>query len=175
MSADTNPVDGDTALGGRITGWADWASKVREVLALAADQRASLLMLDTDFTQWPLGEIACVESLEQWSLRHSQVHCTLLARDWTAFPRQHPRWLRWRGTWAHKVSCKAVAEEDISSLQPLRPTLVLQGVMGLQLLDTDAGVGLWSQRPAQLHEWWQFGDAISQRSAESMPVTTVGL
>ncbi|RZL10853.1 MAG: hypothetical protein EOP40_04870 [Rubrivivax sp.] len=162
--------------GGRIEGWTAWAERVREVLALAGSQPASLMMVDEDFAQWPLGDIACVQSFEQWSLASSRgMRCTLLAHRWDEFARRHPRWLRWRATWSHKVECRGWHEEDLSSMVNPKPMLILQGTMGLQMLDVERGTGLWSRRPAALSEWWQFGDAISQRSIETMPVTTAGL
>lgn len=169
------PDDLDDSTGGRIEGWADWSGRVREVLALAAKAPASLLMLDINFDRWPLGEVACVQCFEQWALNHRHGHCTLVAQDWRNFAQHHPRWLRWRAAWSHKVHCKSIPEEELSSLQSLRPILVLEGGMGVQMLDPESGRGLWSRRPSTLMDWWRLGDAISQRSIEAMPVTTVGL
>lgn len=170
------PADGDAEEGGRIDGWKDWAARVREALSLAGAQPASLMMVDEDFSQWPLGETACVQGFEQWSLGSSRgMRCTLLARRWDDFAQRHPRWLRWRATWSHKVECRGWHDEELSSLLVPKPMLVLQGAIGLQMLDVERGTGLWSRRPATLVEWWQMGDAISQRSVETMPVTTAGL
>ncbi len=178
MSRPDAPQDEDQAEteGGRIEGWTDWAERVREVLALAGEQPASLMMIDEDFAHWPLGEIASVQALERWSLASSRgMRCSLLAHTWDDFARRHPRWLRWRATWAHKVECRGWQQEELSSMLMPKPTLILQGTMGLQMLDAEHGIGLWSRRPATLAGWWQLGDAISQRSVETMPVTTAGL
>ncbi|HIV70021.1 MAG TPA: hypothetical protein H9903_03725 [Candidatus Aquabacterium excrementipullorum] len=160
---------------GRLDGWGAWSDAVRALLAQAASEPASLLMFDEDYVHWPLGEKACVDALEQWALGGRQLHCTMLATDWQHVPRQHPRWLRWRVTWAHKLSCRALPDDEQSALQSLRPMLVLEGRLGISLLDTEHGTGIWSRAPSTLREWWQGGDAISQRSIDAMPATTLGL
>ena len=160
---------------GRLDGWGAWSDAVRALLAEAAAQPGALLMFDADYSQWPLGEKACVDALEQWALGGRHLHCTMLAADWAHVPRQHPRWLRWRTTWAHKLSCKVLPEDEAPTFQSLRPMLVLEGKLGISLLDAEHGTGLWSRLPSTLREWWQAGDVISQRSIDAMPATTLGL
>lgn len=160
---------------GRLDGWGAWSEAVQALLAHAAREPASLLMLDEDYAHWPLGERACVEALGQWALGGRQLHCTMLADDWHDVPKRHPRWLRWRAAWTHKVSCKSLPEDEQSALQSLRPLLVLEGKLGISLLDAEHGTGIWSRAPSTLREWWQAGDAISQRSIDAMPATTLGL
>lgn len=160
---------------GRLDGWGAWSDAVRAALAEAAARPASLMMFDEDYAHWPLGERACVEALAQWALGGRALHCTMLASDWQHVPKQHPRWLRWRVSWAHKLSCKVLPEDEQSALQSARPMLVIEGRLGIQLLDAEHGTGLWSRVPSTLREWWQAGDAISQRSIDAMPATTLGL
>lgn len=170
------PWDDQAHDSGRLDGWTAWSQAVQGALALGASSGSALLLMDEDYSHWPLGEPGAVEALAQWVLgsgRH--VTCTLLARDWQGVARQHPRWVRWRAPWAHRVVCRQVPEDELTSLQALRPTLVVQGRLGLQLLDTEHGVGQWTRRAATLSEWWQLGDAISQRSIDAMPITTLGL
>lgn len=169
------PWPGGEAEGGHLEGWAAWAEHVRALLAMAETQAASLICLDEDFEHWPLGERACVASLEQWALAHRHSQCHMLALDWSKVGRRHPRWVQWRAPWGHRVHCRQISEDEQSSLQVFRPLLVLQGVMGLRMLDTERGIAVWSRRPAVLAEWWHEGDAILQRSQEAMPVTTLGL
>ena len=149
---------------------------MRGLLDLAADRQVSMLAVDDDFSQWPLGERGCVESLQRWALSSpAGGRFLMLARQWDAVPRHHPRWARWLPTWDHKVSRKALLDEEQSSLQIVRPMLVLQGVGGMQMLDPERGIGRWSCHDADLSAWWHLGDAISQRSENAMPVTTLGL
>lgn len=166
--------DGQTD-SGRLDGWGAWAAAVRRALEDAARHPADLFLFDEDYTRWPLGEKACVDAFETWALARRSGHCTLLARSWEQVPRLHPRWLRWRGPWGHRITCKALVEEEQSAWLLLRPTLLVRDRLGLQLLDSERGAGLWTRRAGQLAEWWQLGDAISQRSVDAMPVTTLGL
>lgn len=160
---------------GRLDGWGAWADAVRALLAEAGEHPASLLMFDADYSHWPLGELACVQALEQWALGGRHLHCTMLAGQWQHVPQQHPRWMRWRVIWAHKLSCKSLPDDEQSAWQRLHPMLVLEGRLGISLLDEEHGTGIWSRSPSTLREWWQGGDAISQRSIDAMPATTLGL
>jgi hypothetical protein len=166
---------GGDAEGGHLEGWAAWADYVRALLDMASMQAASMICVDEDFSHWPLGERACVASLEQWALVSKQTQCAMIARDWSEVARRHPRWVQWRTLWNHRVPCRVLLGEEQSSMQNPRPMLVLQGVMGLQLLDADRGTAVWSRRPSALAGWWHQCDAILQRSQEGMPVTTLGL
>lgn len=175
MDATRIPWDDPEAEGGRLDGWAAWALAVRALLSEAAAHPTDLFLFDDDYTRWPLGEAGCVDSLEHWALSGRARHLTLLARQWDAVPRQHPRWVRWRAPWGHRVSCKSLPENEESAWQTLRPMMVLKDRLGIELLDTEHGIGHWSRRPATLQEWWRSGDAISQRSVDALPVTTLGL
>lgn len=160
---------------GRIEGWPEWAELVRAAVAEAAATSSSLWLQDDDFAHWPIGERACVESFDQWVLSGRQVHATLVALRWDGFVKAHPRWLRWRTTWVHKVDCLVFPEDQISSLEGFRPTLVVKDRLLMQLLDAERGVGVWTRNPASLQAAWHQCDAISQRSLDSGVSTTLGL
>jgi hypothetical protein len=166
---------GGDAEGGRFEGWPAWAEHVRALLAVAAQHPADLLCLDHDFSHWPLGERGVVDSLGQWALASRHMQCTMVAMNWEHVAALHPRWVQWRTPWSHKVPCRTLDAPEQASLQMLRPMLILRGVLGLQLIDDNRGTAVWTRRPAELAQWWQTGDAILQRSVETLPVTTLGL
>ncbi len=157
---------------GRIDGWRDFEDRLRAALAMGITEPADWRLCDPDFVPWPLGERAIVEVLQQGVLAHPRTRWTLLAARFDEFPRKHPRWLAWRQDWTHRVRCLQANEEDAPQL---RPMLLWPGRLGLRLLDGVSGRGVWSTDPATLHVWQADFDVISQRSAEAMPGTTLGL
>lgn len=157
---------------GRIDGWRDFEDRLRAGLAMGTTEPADWRLSDPDFAQWPLGERAIVEVLQQGVLAHPRTTLTLLAARFEAFARQHPRWLAWRQDWSHRVHCLQANDEDVPQL---RPMLLWPGRLGLRLLDPLSGRGVWSTDPATLHVWQTDFDVISQRSTEAMPRTTLGL
>jgi hypothetical protein len=157
---------------GRIDGWPDFIDRVRAAMAMAAAQPSALWLCDSDFGRWPMGERSVMEAFHQWGLASRVATCTLVAATLDEIPRKHPRWVAWRGTWSHRVKCYLADPDQASSLAP---TFILEGQVGLRLLDPVSGRGLWSRKPADLHEWRQEGDVILQRCSEALPPTTLGL
>ncbi|RZL03316.1 MAG: hypothetical protein EOP36_05445 [Rubrivivax sp.] len=167
--AATDP--GEPALG-RIDGWPDFIDRVRAAMAMAAAQPVSLYLCDADFSRWPLGERSVMEAFQQWGLSSRVPRCVLVAATLDEVPRRHPRWVAWRGTWAHRVKCHLADPDQAPSLMP---TLLLEGQLGLRVLDPISGRGIWSRRPSDLAEWRQEADVILQRCSEALPPTTLGL
>ena len=166
------PAPAAVPISGRIDGWRDFIDRVRTALVAGTETAADWRLSDPDFAQWPLGERAIVDVLQQAVLTHPGTRFTLLAGQFDAFPRRHPRWLTWRQTWSHRVRCLQVDEDDAPRL---RPMLLWPGRMGLRVLDDVSGRGVWTTDAATLHVWLDDFDVISQRSAEAMPGTTLGL
>jgi len=160
---------------GRIEGWSAWAECVRAAIAEAADTSSALYLQDPDFARWPLGERACVESFDRWVLLRGRASATLVALGWDAVVRQHPRWLRWRAPWGHRVSCLSLPDDQISSIEGFAPMLLLEGRLALQIVDTEHGLGHWSRDASTVRAMWHQGDAISQRSLDSGISATLGL
>ena len=168
----TSASDSNDQAFGRIDGWPDFVDRVRAAMAMAASQPVSLSMSDADFSHWPLGERTVMEAFHQWGLNSRVANCVLVAATLDEIPRRHPRWVAWRGTWAHRVKCHLTDPDQAPSLMP---TLLLKGQLGLRLLDPGSGRGLWSRRPSDLSEWQQDFDVILQRCSEALPPTTLGL
>jgi hypothetical protein len=157
---------------GAIASWRDFEDRVGAAMAWAATQPCDIVMVDPDFARWPVGARGVMAAFEQWALLSRATHCTLVARDWTGFARAHPRWVAWRGLWAHRVRCLEAPEELASQLLP---TLLVGRTMGLRVLEPLRGHGTWSRDPAALGAWAADVDAILQRSIEALPPTTLGL
>ncbi|RTL28871.1 MAG: hypothetical protein EKK47_14440 [Burkholderiales bacterium] len=163
-------LDGEQS--GQISSWRDFQDRLRAAMAMAATQATDLTMVDIDFVHWPLGERSVMEALHQWSLLTKGTHCQLLAAHYDAFPRHHPRWVAWRGTWAHRIKCWQASEELATSLLPM---FVLHGSIGLKLNEPLHGTGVWTRDRGVLRTWLSEVDAILQRSHEALPPTTLGL
>jgi len=160
---------------GRIEGWPAWAEHVRAALQEAAEHASDLCLQDPDFAHWPLGERACVENFERWVLAPGRARATFVALEWSAVVRQHPRWLRWRTPWGHRVACLTLPEDQISSMAGFAPLLLIQGRLALQIVDAEHGIGHWSRDASAVRALWLQGDAISQRSLDSGISATLGL
>lgn len=160
------------ASGGRIDGWREFSERVSSVLSWAADKALDLTMSDADFHAWPLGERAVVSALDAWALAHTGTTLHMLLASGDVLGRVHPRWVSWRQTHGHRVHAALAPDEFVEQV----PTMLLLGdVLGLRMLDTRLGAGVWSSDRATLHAWREGVDVILQRSTCSLPVTTLGL
>ena len=92
-------------LEGKFSGPVAFSDLVRRALAAAATQGwPEIILSDPDFRDWPLGERAVSQSLNLWA--RSGRKFTMLATNYDAMHRQHPRFVTWRQTWSHLVNCR---------------------------------------------------------------------
>ncbi len=155
----------------RLDGRKAFHAAVRVALAEAAAAGwRDLWLCDPDFANWPLGERSVVESLTQWA--GSQRRLTLLALHFDEVARRHARWAQWRRQWAHVVQCRALQELQADDVPVM---LHASGALTLRLLDPLRYQGIVSRRAADGLEARETIDAISQRSVEAFPGTTLGL
>lgn len=156
---------------GRFSGREDFQALVRAGLACAAQEGwRELILSDADFWDWPLGELAVIESLTAWVRQGQRI--TLLARSYDEIVRRHPRFVRWRSTWDHKVSCRRCAGYDPSDV----PSLLWAPQWTLQRLDAERCTGVSGAEPERrvllkekMDEW------LLRRSTPGFPSTTLGL
>jgi hypothetical protein len=155
----------------RVAGRDDFHAAVRATLAeAAAEGWRGLWLCDPDFADWPLGEAGVIESLTQWA--GAERRLTLLALHYDEIARRHPRWVLWRRLWAHRVRCRALPE-----LQPDDVPVMLHaaGALTLRLLDPSRFRGTISRQASEGVRARGLIDAISQRSIEAFPASTLGL
>ena len=104
---------------------------MRQALATAAQEGWSrILLCDTDFADWPLGDREVVAALNAWSARGRSLH--LLARDYSVLRQTHPRFVQWRITWSHLVEAQACASASADEL----PSVLWSPGWTLERLDT---------------------------------------
>lgn len=154
-----------------ITTRNEFQEALRSAFGQAADAGASEIWLsDPDFADWPLGERRVIEYLTHWA--HSRRRLTLLARSFDEIARRHGRWTEWRRQWSHVVDCRSNGDLVASEF----PTICLvPGVISVRLVDRIQHRGMASHEPADALECREAIDAVSQRSVEAFPATTLGL
>jgi hypothetical protein len=171
----TNNESGDSSTApelpqGRFEGREAFRQNVRDALACAAREGwRELILSDADFHDWPLGERAVVDSLNDWA--RSGRTLVMLARSYDEVQRSHPRFVTWRKTWAHIIDCRRCARGDSAAL----PSLLWSTGWVMRRLDPDHCTGVCTTAPEprlaareSLKEW------LGQ-SAPGFPVTTLGL
>lgn len=156
---------------GRFEGRVAFQQLVRDALATAARQGwREIILSDAHFQDWPLGERAVSESLQAWA--RSGGSLTILAGRYDDIRRCHARFVRWRGTWDHIVTCRASPAADPLSF----PSVIWSPGWVLQRLDPVRCVGVCGSEPQRrvgvqemLHEW------VRSKSSPGFPATTLGL
>ena len=96
---------------GRFASRETFIQLVRDALATAArDGWGEIVVSDANFHDWPLGERAVVESLQNWARTGRRF--TMLAGSYDEVIRRHARFVRWRGTWDHIITCRRAGSAD---------------------------------------------------------------
>lgn len=142
------------------------------LLQAASRGRHDLVLCDADFEAWPLGEAAAVDAFNAWALAAGNTHAVILAAQFDAWPRLHPRWIRWRMPWSHRIRCLQAPDELAGDLPR---ALLLPGCAGLEVLDTAQWRGVVTRERVRLARLKEQTDAISQRSGDAFPPTSLGL
>ncbi len=155
----------------RIAGRSEFQAAVRAAFAEAgAAGWHQITLCDADFAMWPLNEPVVIDCLTAWVDARRHLH--LLALDYDEVLRRHPRFVRWRVQWAHAVQARALVEVQPADV----PTLLhAPGALALRLLDPLRQQGRVSRLASDIASDGELIDAISQRSIEAFPPTTIGL
>ena len=158
-------------LEGRFNGPTAFAELIRQAFAHAADAGCRELTLsDATFFDWPLGERAVIDSLNAWARPGRKF--TMLAKNYDAVVRKHPRFVTWRTTWSHLVECRASARADELEI----PSVLLGSDWVLHRLDPVRSVGVAGSEPERrvaaaeaLREW------LERKSSPAFAASTLGL
>lgn len=93
---------------GRFSGRTEFGDLIRRAFLAAATQGwREIIICDAGFEDWPLGERAVADALGDWSRTGRKL--TMIARNYDAVTRKHPRFVTWRRTWSHIVECRGCA------------------------------------------------------------------
>lgn len=157
-------------LAGRFNGRKDFAELVRLAFSAAADQGwREMVLSDADFCDWPLGERAVAQCLNDWACAGRKF--TMLAATYEGVARHHARFVTWRKTWSHLVDCRVCSRERVDKL----PSALWSPVWAFQRLDSVRSVGMAGHAASlrnSLHE--QLKQQLLYSRA-GFPATTLGL
>ena len=157
-------------LQGRFTGPAEFSELIRCAFAAAAEQGwREIIISDRNFEDWPLGERAVAQSLNDWS--RSGHKLIMLAKNYNEVMRRHARFASWRRTWAHIIDCRAnaaISDDDM-------PSALWSPVWVLQKLDIARCSGVAGAEPARRVALRERLDESLKLSSPSFSATTLGL
>ncbi len=125
---------------------------------------------DEDFADWPLSDAAVIDALTRWVLPHRKL--TMFARHFDEVTRRHARFTQWRQTYAHVIDCRALDDDEIKELPSM---LVAPSIVCVKLFDRARYRGGVSHEAGDILRNRELFDAVSQRSIESFPASTLGL
>ena len=170
MTPDTQQEQPPTLPQGRFGGRSAFDALIRQAFASAAGLGwREIIVCDPHFADWPLGDRAVVQSLNDWSKTGRKF--TMLASTYDEIVRQHPRFVVWRKTWDHIVECRrsaGVAGEGLPSafLSPdwMLARMDVPRCNGVTSADAAARIALREQLKERL-----------LNSSSAFPATTLGL
>lgn len=155
---------------GRFEGREAFRQLVRDALATAAREGwREIILCDSDFADWPLGEREVTQSLLDWS--RTGRRCTLLARKYDVVVRQHARFVSWRKTWTHIIEARACSSADPLEL----PSAIWSPGWVMQRLDPARCNGVSGAEPERRLLLRESLGIWLAKSAPSFPSVTLGL
>jgi len=170
MSTDPSTPAAPALAQGRFAGPAEFAQCIRQALAAAASQGwREIVCCDPDFADWPLGERAVAQALNDWSRGGRKF--TLMADDYGAIARQHARFVTWRRTWSHIVECRKNAAHPADSL----PSVLWSPGWVVERLDRARSTGVAGADAERRALVKNRLDEFLLRSTAAFPATVLGL
>ena len=155
---------------GRFHGPTAFAELVRSSLSVAAAQGwREIILSDGGFEDWPLGERAVAQSLNDWA--RSGRKLTMLAKNYDEVVRRHARFVTWRRTWAHVVECRA---NSVLSADDF-PSALWSPAWVFQRLDLTRCTGISGSEAARRVALKERLDECLRRSSPAFPATTLGI
>ena len=155
---------------GRFGGPAEFAQLVRVAFAAAAGQGwQSIILSDSTFEDWPLGERVVAQSLNDWSMSGRKL--TMLAKNYNEVTRRHARFAVWRRTWSHIVDCRA----NTALSQGDFPSALWSPGWMFRRLDLARSTGISTSEPGRRVALKEQLDACLRLSSPAFAATTLGL
>ncbi|MES2509388.1 MAG: hypothetical protein V4625_05625 [Pseudomonadota bacterium] len=155
---------------GRFSGPTEFAGLIRLAFEAAARQGwREIILSDRSFEDWPLGERAVSQSLQDWSKSGRKL--TMLAKNYDELIRRHARFVTWRRTWAHIIDCRSNTSMSADDF----PSAIWSPVWVCQRLDLDRCTGISGDEPARRVLLRERLDECLRRSSAAFPATTLGI
>ncbi|MDB5965671.1 MAG: hypothetical protein JWQ72_2171 [Polaromonas sp.] len=155
---------------GRFAGRVEFVDMLRLALATAAAQGwREIILSDRSFEDWPLGERAVAQSLNDWSRTGRKL--VMLAKNYDEVTRRHARFVTWRRTWAHIVDCRSNASVSADDF----PSALWSSAWVFQRLDLDRSAGVAGSEPARRVALRERLEECLRLSSPAFPATTLGI
>lgn len=156
---------------GRFSGREAFQHLVRDaIMAAAREGWREIVVSDSNFHDWPLGERSVVEALQHWAQGGRRL--TMLACSYDEVIRRHARFVRWRGIWDHIIICRRSPNADPLDI----PSALWSPQWVMHRIDPVRCVGVTGSESHRcvlmrevLNEW------LHGKSSPGFPVTTLGL
>ena len=155
---------------GRFTGAAEFSELIRTAFSAAASEGwREIIISDSSFEDWPLGERRVAQALNDWSGAGRKL--TMLAKTYTEVTRRHARFVSWRRTWAHLVECRGNSALSADAF----PSALWSPVYVFQRLDLRHCSGIAGAEAARRVALREQLDECLRRSSPAFPATTLGI
>jgi len=165
---ESRPVGGGVA----FEGTAEFGRAVQDAMAHAGERSTRrLCWCDEDFATWPLGDAQWVASLTRWA-RNPGRELVMIARDWSAVERRHPRFVNWRRDWAHVVQCLV---PDATRTAPLPTLWIDSDEQAIRVFDRESWRGRAGFDRIDRQRAREDFDAVLQRAGPGFSAVTLGL
>ena len=155
---------------GRFEGQAEFAELIRLAFVAAAAQGwREIIICDSTYEDWPLGERAVAQSLHDWA--RSGRKLTMLAKNYNEVMRRHARFVTWRSNWSHIIECRAntaISPDDM-------PSALWSPVWVFQRLDRVRSSGYSGEEAARRVALKERLDECLKLSSPAFASTTLGL
>lgn len=162
---------------GTFEGRREFQDAVVSLLVWAREHQARCIAaFDPNFSDWPWSRPEALEALQGWAGRGRRLR--LLAVGFETLQQSQPRFVRWRRDYGHLVDARAIPEDEPEQDLPMAMLLLDAaegGTRGLRLHEKARWRGVVFADQAQFSQNWHWFDAVSQRSPEAFPCTTLGL
>jgi hypothetical protein len=155
---------------GRFSGRSEFGDLIRQAFLAAAHQGwKEIIISDASFDDWPLGERAVTEALANWSRAGRKL--TMIARNYNAVIRRHPRFVTWRRTWSHIVECRSIGSGPSESF----PSAMWTPGWVFERLDLERSAGYSGHEASRRVALRECLNEHLLKSVPAFPATTLGL
>lgn len=158
----------------RFAGREAYTEALRSALAHAAQVGApALIFSDPDFLDWPLGQQDVLNLLTQWARNGRTL--TLLAASFDGVLRWHPRFVNWRVTWDHIITCRRLGSLRDGPENAGVPSVLWQRDAAVERVRIEVCTGaVHRDRAVVLATQQRLAEAL-KRGAAAFPASVTGL
>jgi peptidyl-tRNA hydrolase len=157
-------------LDGTFAGRADFQQLIRSAIAQAAHEGwREMIWCDLTFEDWPLGERAVIDSLQDWSMSGRKL--TLMAKRFDTVTEKHHRFVTWRKQWDHIIEARGVSSASAEEF----PSVIWSPGWVMQRLQRDWCKGVAGPEPARRLQTRELLADWLGKSSPAFAATTLGL